>query len=78
MTIKFSETYYLVSLPFHQNMDYIHRRNQRNVDRATVEGAGFKSQYQFASRKTADLMAAKIKKRTGIEMDVGEAFGMMI
>lgn len=76
--IKFSEDYLLVSSAYNPSEGYTERRDRRRAERETLEANGFKTEYRFklSERAKAEKLVAKIKKQTGVILEINEAFGM--
>lgn len=80
MTVTFTKEYYLVTLPFDSLAKPAEARDKRKAQREVLKAAGFKTEYRFPlkSKVPVDAIAAKIKDKTGIDMEVCTAFGMSL
>lgn len=77
--VKFTSEYWLVTSKYSHSEGYKERRARRIAEREAMQAKGFKNnQYQFplSQEKKARELAAQIKEKTGVELEVCKAFGM--
>lgn len=78
MTIRFSDEYRIVTLPYNSRMGYTERCDLRREQRAKLEAAGFKTEYRYKMSQLglANAMAKRIETKTGVTMEVTTGFNM--